>query len=106
MPVLPPPRADTHDNSCLLLFMQYYLTPYLIAPLGFSQYSSGNIKTDSIRSVSACLAVFETIWHFLTSGLAFLVHLHLANLVVYCPVVALSVFYSTVLMRSLVFLYL
>jgi len=37
-------------------------------------YSSGNIKTNSIKPVSACLAVFEAIWHFFTSGLAFFVH--------------------------------
>jgi len=28
-------------------------------------YSSGNIKTNSIQPVSACLAIFEAIWHFL-----------------------------------------
>jgi len=28
-------------------------------------YSSGNIKTNSIQPVSACLAFFEAIWHFL-----------------------------------------
>ena len=28
-------------------------------------YASGNIKTNSIQAVSACLAFFEAIWHFL-----------------------------------------
>ena len=28
-------------------------------------YSSGNIKTNKIQPVSACLAFFEVIWHFL-----------------------------------------
>jgi len=45
-----------------------------------SNYSSGNIKTNSIQHVSACLAFFEAIWHFFASGLAFFVHLDLANL--------------------------
>jgi len=27
-------------------------------------YSSGNIKTNSIQPISACLAFFEAIWHF------------------------------------------
>ena len=30
-----------------------------------ANYSSGNIKTNSIQPVSACLAFFEMIWHFL-----------------------------------------
>jgi len=32
---------------------------------------SGDIKINSIQPVSACLAFFEAIWHFLTSCLAF-----------------------------------
>ena len=44
-------------------------------------YLSENVTTNSIRPVSACLAFFEAIWHFFTSGLAFLVHLDLATLV-------------------------
>jgi len=44
-------------------------------------YSSGNVKTNSIQPVSVCLAFFEAIWHFFTSGLAFFVHLDLATLV-------------------------
>jgi len=44
-------------------------------------YSSGNIKTNSIQPVSACLAFFEAIWYFFASGLAFFVHLDLATLV-------------------------
>jgi len=44
-------------------------------------YSSGNIKTNSIQPVSVCLAFFEAIWHFFASGLAFIVHLDLATLV-------------------------
>jgi len=32
--------------------------PYSRAPLCFCLYSSGHIKADSIRSVSACLAFF------------------------------------------------
>jgi len=40
-------------------------------------YSSGNIKTNSIQPVSA---FFEAIWHFFASGLAFFVHLDLATL--------------------------
>jgi len=44
-----------------------------------TNYSSGNIKTNSIQPVSACLAFFEAIWHFFTSGLAFFVHLDLVN---------------------------
>jgi len=43
-------------------------------------YSSGNIKTNSIQPISACLAFFEAIWHFFVSGLAFSVHLDLATL--------------------------
>jgi len=35
-------------------------------------YSSGNIKTNSIQPVSACLAFYEASWHFFASGLAFL----------------------------------
>jgi len=46
----------------------------------FPNYSSGNVKTNSIWPVSACLAFFEAIWHFFTSGLAFFVHLDLATL--------------------------
>jgi len=34
-------------------------------------YLSGDIKTNSIQPVLACLAFFEGIWHFFTSGLAF-----------------------------------
>jgi len=45
-------------------------------------YLSGNIKTKSIRPVSACLAFFEAIWHVFTSGLEFFVHLVLATLTV------------------------
>jgi len=45
-------------------------------------YSSGNIKTNSISPVSACLAFFEAIWHFFTSCLTFFVPLDLATLVV------------------------
>ena len=29
-----------------------------------ANYSSGNIKTNSIQPVSACLAFLEMIWHF------------------------------------------
>jgi len=43
-------------------------------------YSSGNIETNRIQPVSACLAFFEAIWHLFTSGLAFFVHLDLATL--------------------------
>jgi len=42
-------------------------------------YSSGNIKTNRIQSVSTCLAFFDAIWHFFTSGLAFFIHLDLAT---------------------------
>jgi len=35
-------------------------------------YSSGNFKTNSIQPVSACLAFFETIWHFLQAVWHFL----------------------------------
>jgi len=45
-------------------------------------YSSGNVKTNSIRPVLAGLAFFEAVWHFFTSGLAFFVHLDLATLLV------------------------
>jgi len=45
-----------------------------------ANYSSGNIKTNNIQPVSACLAFLEMIWHFFTSGLAFFVHLNLATL--------------------------
>jgi len=44
-------------------------------------YSSENVTTNSIRPVSVCLAIFETIWHVFTSDLAFLVQLDLATLV-------------------------
>jgi len=44
-------------------------------------YSSGNIKTNSIQPVSACLAFFEAMWHFFASGFAVFVHLDLATLV-------------------------
>jgi len=47
-------------------------------------YSSENVKTNSIRPVSACLAFFEAIWYFFTSGLAFFVHLDLAPLAGTC----------------------
>ena len=43
-------------------------------------YSSGNVKTNSLRPNSACLPFFEAIWHFFTSGLAFFVHLGVATL--------------------------
>jgi len=43
-------------------------------------YSSGNIKTNSIQPISACLAIVEATWHFFVSGLAFFVHLDLATL--------------------------
>jgi len=46
----------------------------------FPNYSSGYVKTNSIWPVSVCLAFFEAIWHFFTSGLAFIVHLDLAIL--------------------------
>jgi len=46
----------------------------------FPNYSSGNVKTNSVWSVSACLTFFEVIRHFLTSGLAFFVHLDLVIL--------------------------
>jgi len=45
-----------------------------------SNYSSGNVKTNSVRPVSACLTFFEVIWHFFTSDLAFFFHLDLATL--------------------------
>jgi len=34
--------------------------------------SSGNIKTNSIQPVSACLLLFEAIWHFLQAVWHFL----------------------------------
>ena len=43
-------------------------------------YLSGNIKTNSIQALSACLVIFEAIWHFFTSDLTFFVHLDLATL--------------------------
>jgi len=43
-------------------------------------YSSGNVKTNTIPLVSACLAFFDAIWHFFRSGLAFFVHLDLETL--------------------------
>ena len=45
-----------------------------------ANYSSNNIETNSIQPVSDCLAFFEMISHFFTSGLAFFVHLNLATL--------------------------
>ena len=45
-------------------------------------YSSGNIKTNSIQPVLARLAFFEAIWHFFASGLAYFIHLDLATLFV------------------------
>jgi len=47
----------------------------------FPNYSSGNAKTNSIWPVSVCLAFFNAIWYYFTSGLAFFVHLDLATLV-------------------------
>jgi len=38
-------------------------------------YSSENVKTSSIRPVSACFSIFEAISNFVTSCLAFFVHL-------------------------------
>jgi len=35
-------------------------------------YSSGNVKTNSIRPVSVCLAFFKAIWHFLRAVWHFL----------------------------------
>jgi len=43
-------------------------------------YLSGNIKTNSIQPISACLVFSEAIWHFFVSGLAFFVHLNLVTL--------------------------
>ena len=45
-----------------------------------ANYSSDNIKTNSIQTVSACLPFFAMIWNFFTSGLALFVHLNLTTL--------------------------
>jgi len=70
-------------------------------------YSSGNIKTNSIQPVSACLAFFEAIWQFFASGLTFFVHLDLATLfstragrakAIYNQLLTGNISYSTLLM--------
>ena len=45
-----------------------------------ANYSSGNIKTNSIKPVSACLTFFEMIWHFCHKWFGIFVHLNLATL--------------------------
>ena len=47
-------------------FISYAITSTLFTSttVFLANYSSGNIKTNSIQPVSACLACFEMIWHF------------------------------------------
>jgi len=68
-----------YNNSC---FMSYAImsTLFTSTTVFLANYSSGNIKANSIQPVSACLAFFEMIWHFFTSRMAFFVHLNLATL--------------------------
>ena len=47
-----------------------------------ANYSSGNIKTNSIQPVSACLAFFEMIWHFFHKWLGIFCSLEPGNPVV------------------------
>jgi len=57
---------------------------FISTTVSLSNYLTGNMKTNSIQRVSACLAFFEAIWQFFASGSAFFVHLDLATLVFRC----------------------
>jgi len=57
------------------LFVALYaiISAFITSTIVFlPNYSSGNIKTNDIQPISACLAFFEAIWHFFVSGMAFL----------------------------------
>jgi len=49
------------------LFVTLYaiISAFPRVPLFLPNYSLGKVKTNNIRPFSACLALFEAIWHFL-----------------------------------------
>jgi len=60
------------NSVCFSQVQWFYVALYAIISALFTSttvflpnYSSGNIKTNSIPPVSTCLAFIEAIWHFL-----------------------------------------
>jgi len=51
-------------NGCLLLWCDIS-TLFMSTTVFLPNYSSDNTNTNSIQPVSACLAFFDAIWHFL-----------------------------------------
>ena len=69
-----------YNNSCCFISYAIMSTLFTSTTVFLANYSSGNIKTNSIR-------LFQLVWHslkwfgiFFTSGLAFFVYLNLATL--------------------------